>query len=111
MDITVETFVKPQAGESSEAMGQTRLSLDDKTYRELLKLEERLLDSESEELMIAAGSVDIDAPAKLGSLAEAKMRLFLDPSQDAAHFHLVAKRSTDGALVYTEPTMIRMVAV
>ena len=111
MDITVETFVKEQPGNSSEPMGPTRLSLNEAAYRDLLKLEEQLVDSESRELMVGANTVDIDAPAKIGSLAEPQMRLFLDPSKDAAHFHLVAKRSTDGALVYTEPTMIRMLAV
>ena len=111
MDITVETFLKQQPGDTSEPVGPTRLSLDESAYRDLLKLEERLLDSGSEELLVEAQSVDIEAPSELGRLDAPRMRIFLDPSKEAAHFHLVAKRDTDGALVYTEPTMIRMIAV
>jgi len=111
MNITVETFLKQQPGDTSEPVGPTRLSLEEPAYRDLLKVEERLLDSGQEELLVEAQRVDIETPSGLGPLDAPRMRVFLDPSKEAAHFHLVAKRSTDGALVYTEPTMIRMVAV
>ena len=36
------------------------------------------------------------------------MRIFLDDQRQEAHFHLVARRAADEALVYTEPAMIKM---
>ncbi|RLQ21762.1 hypothetical protein DWB85_10770 [Seongchinamella sediminis] len=111
MNITVETFLKAQPGDSSEPVGPSRLTLDDSAYQNLLKLEQQLMESDSPELVIPARRVDVDAPAGVGPLDAPQMRVFLDPSKDAAHFHLVARRGSDGALVYTEPTMIRMLAV
>ncbi|TDG15983.1 hypothetical protein E2F43_07095 [Seongchinamella unica] len=111
MDITVETFLKEKNQNTSEPVGPTRLTLDESAYRDLVKLEQRLLSTEMPELLVDAEAVDVAAPSELGPLDNQQMRLFTDPAEDAAHFHLVARRSSDGALVYTEPTMIRLVAV
>ena len=113
MDISVETFLKPNPESISDTVGQTRLSVSESTYLELVELEETLKDRTSRELMVAVDdhAIDVRAPRNLGSLREQQVRIFLDGEGQAGHFHLVAKRSSDGALVYTEPTMIRLLAV
>ena len=111
MEITVETFLKQKPQDKSETVGPTRLSMDDTAYQKLLQLEERLQSIESREMLVDADSVVVDAPAEIGGLEDIKVRVFLDQTAEAAHFHLVAKRSSDDALVYTEPAMLRVVPV
>lgn len=112
MELSVETFLKPTPQASSETVGQARLSLNESVYQQLTDLEQTLKNSASKEVTIAASEhdIDIDSPSDVGALKDKKVRVFLDRENQAGHFHLVAKRSSDEALVYTEPAMIRLVA-
>lgn len=113
MDISVETFLKPDPGATSESVGLTRLSVEESAYVELMELEENLKDSNNRETMVSAEThaIEVSTPQKIGELKEPQVRVYLDSQSGLGHFHLVAKRASDNALVYTEPTMIRLVAV
>ncbi len=113
MDISVDTFLKPDLGTASETVGRTTMSLDESAYQKLVEVEELLKDRSSQEMLVPVDEheIDVSAPGDLGDLTEQKVRVFLGTDEQAGHFHLVAKRASDRALVYTEPTMIRLVAV
>lgn len=112
MEITVETFLKPNPQAESEAAGQTTLVIDESAFLALEKAEESLKEGESAEALYAVRDQDIevDPPSDIGALKEENVRVFLSPGSEAGHFHLVARRAADDALVYTEPAMIRLVA-
>ncbi len=113
MDISLDTFLKPEPAAASEIVGRTRLSLDEGAYRQLFELEEKLKERATRELLVDAEecAIDVNAPQEIGDLKEPQVRVFLDKEGEAGHFHLVATRASDDALVYTEPTMIRLMAV
>ena len=113
MEISVDTFLKKNPRATSETVGRTTLCVEEKAFLELAEMEQTLQDSASRELTVPAaeGAIDIDAPRALGALQDPMVRVFLDRESQAGHFHLVAKRAQDQALVYTEPTMIRLVAM
>ena len=113
MDLSLETFLKTDPRDRSEEMGPTNLAVNEDAYMELLKHEEALKRSPSRELQIpiSEASIDVDAPDHLGWLKDQKLRIFLDNESHDAHFHLVAKRARDEALVYTEPAMIKLIAI
>jgi hypothetical protein len=102
MEITVETFLKPNPQAESEAAGRTTLVIDENAFLALEKAEELYA--------VRDQDIDVDLPSDIGALKEENVRIFLSPGSEAGHFHLVARRAEDDALVYTEPAMIRLVA-
>jgi hypothetical protein len=113
MKLSLETFLKLDTQDASEKVGPTSLSVDEGAYMELVEYEETLKVASSRETLIPIddSTIDVDAPDHLGGLKEQKVRIFLDEEGREAHFHLVAKRASDEALVYTEPTMIKLIAI
>ena len=112
MELALETFRKPAKTAPSEAIGISKVVIDETAYRALEKLEKRLTVSEESELLVAAKDepLAIKAPEAFDDLRNTRIRLFLDDS-DAAHFHFTARRAEDNSLIYTEPAMIRLVAM
>jgi hypothetical protein len=112
MEIAVETFRKPTKNAPSEVVGISKVTVDEAAYRTLEKLEERLTASEKDEMTVATdeGSPALETPEALNDLRDTRIRLFLDDN-NAAHFHVTARLQQDNSLIYTEPTMIRLVAM
>ncbi len=113
MDISLETFVKQDPSFSSETAGATSITVQESGYLELESLEEKLKASQERELLVPVRdkSVEVSVPGGVGALEDQKLRIFLDEQGEEGYFHLVARRASDDALVYTEPAMIRLVAV
>jgi hypothetical protein len=53
----------------------------------------------------------LDTPEACGELGECKVRLYLDDASGAGHFHVVGREARDNSLIYTEPAMVRLVAL
>ena len=112
MELAVETFRKPTKNAPSEAVGISKVTVDEAAYRALEHLEERLTASDQEEMTVAIDeeSPAVETPETLNELKDTRIRLFLDDN-NAAHFHVTARLAQDNSLIYTEPTMIRLVAM
>ena len=112
MELALETFRKPTQQAPSESIGISKVVVDETAYRALEKLERQLTASEHPVLLVAAESepLDLEAPDAFSDLRNTRIRLFLDDT-DAGHFHFTARRAQDNSLIYTEPAMIRLVAM
>ncbi len=113
MDLSLETFLKTDPRDRSEEIGPTIFAVDEDAYLELVEHEEALKNSSAREVHVPIdeASVDVNAPVRVGCLKDQKLRIFLDNEGKDAHVHLVAKRASDEALVYTEPAMIKLIAI
>lgn len=113
MELRLETFRKTANESNSEEIGQSRITIGQAEYRELERLEKKLKDSDENEMMIDLTNrdVEIETPDASGELKDTKVRLFLDEEAQAGLFHVVAKSAMDDSLIYTEPSLVRMVAL
>tara|TARA_R110002049_G_scaffold223668_1_gene395314 strand:- start:792 stop:1133 length:342 start_codon:yes stop_codon:yes gene_type:complete len=113
MELALETYRKAKTHDSSEEIGRTKLTINPEDYRKLEHLEETLKKSGQSEMLlnIKDGMFDIDTPQGNGNLLEPRLRMFLDQETEAALFHVVARSSADNSLIYTEPTLVRLVAM
>ena len=113
MQLTLETWHKPQRARRSEEIGITRLEIDEHQYRRLEEVELELRSSDAKEAFLDLQDDDVilQPPAKCGSLADCRLRVYLRDDDDSGLFHLVGRRAKDDALVYTNSVMVRTVAV
>jgi hypothetical protein len=87
--------------------------VSDDGYRALEQLEQQLKENDQPELMmdVAASQIDLDLPGECGEVNQCKIRVYLDEETRAGLFHFVGHASRDDSLVYTEPTMVRLIAL
>lgn len=113
MELSLDTFIEESGRSDDESVGRSTVSIGDESFVKLAELESALKEATSDEILVDAAShhIDLQAPSELGRLGELKVRVFLDPESQLGVFHLIAKRESDAAEVFTEPTMIRMVAL
>ena len=113
MELALETYRKPTLEGSSESVGHARVVVRDGGYRALERLEERLRESEQDELMldIGASDIELELPDECGDMSDCKLRVYLDGETRAGLFHVVGRTSRDSSLVYTEPAMVRLIAL
>lgn len=113
MDIALETFKQPAANLPPENIGRSTVSIGEEGYLALSRLEQELQRSGQDELLLDAdqNTIQLDAPIKEDELHDSKVRVFLDEDTKAAVFHLVARHSRDNSMIFTEPTMLRLIAI
>lgn len=113
MELALETYRKPALIGSSESVGYAKVMVGNGGYRELERLEERLRESEQDELMldIDASDIELELPDDCGDMSDCKVRVYLDGETRAGLFHVVGRSSRDSSLVYTEPAMVRLIAL
>lgn len=113
MDIALDTFKKPAPGMPSENIGRSTITIDETGYLSLERLEQKLLDSGQAELLVDTDekTLQLHAPVDQEDLRDTRIRLFLDNDTRAGLFHLVAQHARDESIIYTEPTLVRLVAV
>jgi hypothetical protein len=113
MQLTLDTWYKPKRARQSEAIGITRLAIDEAQYRRLEQAELELKQSARQEMFLdlEQGDIDLQPPEGYGALADCKLRLYLRDADDSGHFHLVGRRAQDDALVYTNSVLVKAAAV
>lgn len=113
MKLSLNTYRKPSARQPSENIGRSDIVVGDAGYRTLEQLEERLKTMDESELMmdIESDSFQVSAPDGCDDLYDCKVRLFMDHESDSGLFHIVGRLARDNSLVYTEPAVVRLVAL
>jgi hypothetical protein len=113
MEIALDTFKKPATGMPSENIGLSTVTIGAEGYLELERLEQELLESGKPEVLVDADdkTVQMETPLGQDELREPRIRVFLDDDTQGGFFHVVARDARDGGVIYTEPTMVRLVAV
>ena len=112
MQLSLDTYCKTE-GRPSREIGRSTVEVSAGGFRALESLEEKLRASEQQELYADAdeASITLELPEAIDSLTDCQVRVFLGGEEQAAHFHLVGREANEGSLVYTNPVMVRMVAV
>ncbi len=113
MNIALETFKQPTTDVPPENIGRSTVSIGEDGYLALSRLEQELLQTDQDELLMDTDekTVQLDAPVGQGELHDSKVRVFLDEETRAGVFHLVARHSRDNSMIFTEPTMLRLIAI
>ena len=113
MNLSLDTYRKSSSHQTSENIGRSSIVVGDAGYRALGELEERLKRLDQTELLMdmESGSFQVNAPDGCEDLRDCKVRLFLDDETDSGLFHIVGRLARDNSLVYTEPTVVRLLAL
>ncbi len=113
MQLSLDTYCKSAGERKSSEVGRCEVTVSEQSYRALESLEERLRDSNKDELLadIDDAALDIEVPDAIDGLKDCQVRLYLDGEEQVAHFHLVGRQANDDSLVYTSSVLVRMVAV
>jgi hypothetical protein len=113
MELALETFRKTASDERSESIGHSKMVVRDASYRALARLEEALKGREQNEMMIDidANKLQLDTPDECSDLSDCKIRLYIDEESRAGLFHVVGRQARDNSLIYTEPAMVRLIAL
>ncbi|MEZ5525133.1 MAG: hypothetical protein R3E62_09285 [Pseudomonadales bacterium] len=106
--LTIDGWCKPYEGEKSIPLGAFHFRVDEAVHLEMERAEEKLQDTEEEEIFIHAdpGNMGLETPEGCGSLSDCRFRVYLNPNDHRGHFHLVGHRASDGSLVYTNAVMV-----
>lgn len=105
--MSLESWCKPKGFEQSIASGVIGLRIND-DYHLTLEQEAARLEKEGirEKLIpIETGELEMTLPSELGEISDCSLRLYLD-EEHRGHFHLVAHRASDDALIYTNAVMV-----
>ena len=113
MELALETYRKAPTHTISEEIGRSKLTIGQGEYRELERLEAKLKDSGKAEILVdlREREIEIETPDAHADLKDTKVRMFLDGEAQAGLFHVVAKSAVDDSLIYTEPTLVRLIAL
>jgi hypothetical protein len=113
MEIALETFKKPGTDTPPENIGRSTVTIDEAGYLALSRLEQELLESGQREVLMDTDerTIQIVPPVNQSELRDSKIRVFLDEETRAGVFHVVARHARDNCMIYTQPTMVRLVAI
>ena len=106
--LTVEGWCRKFDVEAPIPLAGIRFRISAACHLELEKAEEELEKTHAPEkfVIVDVSTLDLELPAEVGALADCQIRVYLSPLDGRGQFHLVGHRSSDGALVYTEPVMV-----
>lgn len=89
-------------------MEDIQFHLTGNDHLRLEQAEEYLQKAHKSEVMLDVdmATLDLSMPAGYGPLSDCRLRVYLDPSWQRGHFHLVGHRASDGSLIYTNAVLI-----
>ncbi|HLV17312.1 MAG TPA: hypothetical protein VKY70_07580 [Pseudomonas sp.] len=108
----IESWCKRGPDVKSEPMGQMHFYISETDHVNLEQAEERLQRTGEKEARVDVdpATFDLKTPPECGALSEYHLRVYLRPEDERGQFHLVGRRLSDGATVYTNAIMIDMLA-
>jgi hypothetical protein len=113
MQLSLETFCKTPGEQRSSEIGRSELTVSAASYRKLEALEDKLRESDQQELFadVDDTAIEVETPAAVDGLKECKVRLYVDREEQAAHFHVIGRQAGDNSLIYTNPVLVRTLVV
>lgn len=106
--LTIEGWCKPDAAGASIPIGELHFRVDEEYHTLMEQAEENMAKNHEPETLIDVdiNTMELQTSNECGELTDCKFRVYLTPDDDRGHFHLVAKRASDNALVYSNAVMI-----
>ena len=113
MRLALETWQTSDQTGNAEELGMSRLTIGDREYRSLDRIERQLREGDQREARVAMqpSRLNLETPPGCGPLAECQLRVYLREEDDTGHFQLLGTRAGDGGSVYTKAVMLRTVAL
>lgn len=110
MRLDLEGWCKTEAASKSVPVNTIQFTITEEAHQRLEAAEEALQSSSEREMWLDVDldSLDLETAADCGELGDARLRVYLNPGEERAHFHLVGHRASDNALVYSNPVMVDM---
>ena len=106
--LSIEGWCKPTRDTASQPQGLLRFRVAEKYHCAMERAEEALQINQSGEQFIDVDpkTLELDAAPEYGEVASPRFRVYLGRSDQRGHFHLVARRASDDALIYSNSVMI-----
>lgn len=106
--LSIEGWSKGRTDESSQGGGLLHFRVAEKYHRALERAEEALQINLGGEQYIDVGleSLELHAAPEYGDIVDTRFRVYLSRNDQRGHFHLVGRRSSDDALIYSNSVMV-----
>ncbi len=109
--LSIEGWCKPEGASKSTRIESLHFRVSEEAHLEMENAEKKLQDSGATEAFVTAdmAGLELATSADCGELTDCKFRVYLNADDQTSNFHLVAKRVSDGALIYSDAVLVEFV--
>ncbi|MGI9295410.1 MAG: hypothetical protein ACR2PS_15635 [Pseudomonadales bacterium] len=106
--LTLEGWCKPEGASKSTPIESIHFRVSEASHLLMEEAEERLKSSGERETFVAVAmaTMELQTSDDCGPLSDCRLRVYLNPTDQRGHFHLVGHRASDGSLVYSNSLMV-----
>ncbi len=110
MRLDVDGWYKPEENARPEHLRSIQFTITEECHRQLESLEEQLQTASDKEswLDVDFSSLELKVTPDCGELTSGGLRVYINPGDERAHFHLVGHGRGDKSLIYSNPVMVDM---
>lgn len=110
MRLDLEGWRKADGETKPTPVNAIRFTVTEQCHQRLESAEEALQATSEREtwLDVDLDSLELETTPDCGELGDVRLRVYINPGEERAHFHLVGHRASDNALVYSNPVMVDM---
>jgi len=107
-NLTVEGWCKVPGAENPIPLEEIRFYISPTCHLALEVAEEELLKTQAPEKFVDVDmdSLELEIPPEVGPLSDCRLRVYLGPLDSRGQFHIVAHRTSDNGLIYTNSVMV-----
>lgn len=109
--LTIEGWCKPEGASKSTRIESLHFRVSEEAHLAMEDAEEKLQDSGTTEVFVTPDmeGLELQTSADCGELTDCKFRVYLNADDQTSNFHLVAKRVSDGALIYSDAVLVEFI--
>lgn len=110
MTLDLEGWYKRDAQDEPHHIDIIHFHISEACHMMLEQVEEELQRTHQHERLLDVDLKDLEVETSpdCGPLEDCQLRVYLDPKEERAHFHLVGHRLGDHSLVYSNAVMVDM---
>ncbi len=109
--LSIEGWCKPEGASKSTRIESLHFRVSEAAHLEMENAEEKLRESDTTEVFVTPdmAGLELETSADCGELTDCKFRVYLNADDQTSNFHLVAKRVSDGALIYSDAVLVEFI--
>ncbi len=109
--LSIEGWCKPEGASKSTRIESLHFRVSEEAHLEMENAEQKMQESGASEVFITPEmeGLELATSADCGELTDCKFRVYLNGDDHTSNFHLVAKRVSDGALIYSDAVLVEFV--
>ena len=112
MELALDTHSKPAPNKMSEDVGLTKFVVNEKVFKMLEEMEQKLIESDQDELFLALdpNTIELNMPCDWEDLTSCSIRMYIDKmDENTSLFHIVGHDVEDNSLIYTDAVKLRTI--